>query len=72
MSSLHLPPKTTQPPALLHQLRLPLPDDEPPRSPPLPTLCSLPAHRVWKTLSQAQHRKVRQTWLRVLGEVIHE
>ena len=65
-----LSPKTTLTP--LRQLVLPLPDDGPPSSPPLPALCRLPAHGVWKTLSRAQQRHLRQTWLCVLREVIHE
>jgi hypothetical protein len=67
-----LPSKTTLTPAPLRQLPLPLPDDAPPSSPPLRALCSLPARRVWKTLSRAQQRKVRQTWLGVLREVVDE
>ncbi len=65
-----LSPKTT--PTPLRQLPLPLPGDGPPSSPPLPALCRLPAHRVWKTLSLAQQQHLRQTWLRVLREVVHE
>jgi hypothetical protein len=64
--------KATPTPDALRQLALPLPADEPPCSPPLPVLCSLPARRIWKTLSRAQQRKVRQTWLHVLREVVHE
>jgi hypothetical protein len=66
------PPKTTLTPAPLRQLPLPLPDDAPPSTPPLQALYSLPARRVWKTLSRAQQRAVRQAWLRVLREVVHE
>lgn len=67
-----LTPKSTLTPAALRQLPLPLLADEPPRSPPLPVLGSLAARRVWKTLSREQQRTVRQTWLRVLREVVHE
>jgi hypothetical protein len=67
-----LNPKTTLTPAPLRQLPLPLPDDGPPSSPPLRTLSSLPPRRIWKTLSHEQQCKVRQTWLRVLEEVVDE
>jgi hypothetical protein len=67
-----LSPQTTPTRPPLRQLPLPLPDDGPPHSPPLPTLGHLPAHRVWKTLSRAQQQHLRQTWLRVLREVVHE
>jgi hypothetical protein len=64
--------KTTLSPAALRQLPLPLLADEPPRSPPLPKLCSVATRQVWKTLSRAQQQQLRQTWLRVLREVVHE
>ena len=67
-----LRPKTTQTPPPLRQLPLPLPENGPPPLLPLPVLCSLPPHRVWKTLSRAQQRHLRQTWLRVLREAVHE
>jgi hypothetical protein len=69
MSTLN--PKTSLTPIPLRQLPVPLPDDGPPSSPPLRTLYSLPARRIWKTLSREQQRKVRQTWLHMLEEVTH-
>jgi hypothetical protein len=62
------------PPPRLRQLVLPLPDDDAlsRRPPPLALVPSLPANRVWKTLSPAQQRTVCQVWLRVLEEVVHD
>jgi hypothetical protein len=67
-----LRPKTTPTPPGLRQLLLPLSDDALPGPPPLPLLSSLPPHRMWKTLSPAQQRTVRQVWLHVLQEVANE
>jgi hypothetical protein len=58
--------------APLRQLALPLPDPEriPPRLPPDTPILDPP--QVWTHLSLAQRAQVRQAFLRVLREVLHE
>jgi hypothetical protein len=59
-------------PTLPRQLALPL-DPDPPRPQPPPPLGPVaPPARVWAGLSPATRAGVRQTWLRVLREVLDD
>jgi hypothetical protein len=65
-----MPPDASAPPLMQLPLPLVLPTALP--QPPPPVALGTRPEQVWRSLSPAVRARIRQTWLRVLREVIDD